>query len=79
MRVSKKLLVMGLLMFSPFLVNAKPMHKSCVKLASALEACEKGPKGLMGAIRKKCKNNAKDRYSRCNLPAAEVKRRYRNR
>ncbi|MCW8831666.1 MAG: hypothetical protein OQK32_09135 [Gammaproteobacteria bacterium] len=81
MHISKKIFVIGILMFSPFLVAAKkaPMHKSCVKLASALESCERGPKGPLGAIRKTCKSNAKDKYSRCNLPVKEIRRRLRNR
>lgn len=75
MRISKILLVTGAMVVSPYLAaeKANPVPGSCAKLIAALEACDKGPEGPFGAVRKTCKQSAKAKY-KCDLPVNEVRR-----
>jgi len=76
MRATGILLMLGVMMVNPARAaeETNTVPESCSKLVAALEACEKGPEGPFGAIRKTCEKNARKEYE-CNIPLHEVRRR----
>jgi len=75
MRISKIVLLLVTLGSSQYLIadEAPSVPESCAKLIAALEACDKGPEGPFGTVRKTCKQTANSEY-KCPLPVDEARK-----
>jgi hypothetical protein len=75
MRITKIVLFLGILGACPYLLadEAPSVPEVCVKLLASLEACDRGPKGLFGSVRKVCKDTANSEY-KCPLPVADIRK-----
>ena len=75
MRITKIVLFLGAMGTCQYLMadEAPSVPESCVKLLASLEACDKGPSGPFGSVRKYCKQTANTDY-KCPFPVDEVRR-----
>lgn len=72
------LVLLGLLGSSAlYAATNDSVPESCAKLVAALEACDKGPEGPFGTVRKACKEKAKS-DNKCDLPVNKVRKMLKN-